>query len=149
MTNELIWQVRYAVYQYFADQRKAPTLQELAVKFGVPKEQIQAALKQLNDVHHALKIDPETYQILMAWPFSATPTIYVVDTPKGRYWANCAWDALAIPDMVGQDSHTTYNCPDCEEEIEITIKDGRLEATEAVVHFTIQPKVFYDNLGCI
>lgn len=149
MSNDFVWQVRHTIYQHFAEQRRAPFPTELAVILDQPEEKVVSALKRLSENHHALALVPETGNIQMAWPFSAVPTQYPVDTPKGRYWANCAWDALAIPGMASQDSQTNYVCPSCAEEITITIKNGCLKPTKAVVHFTIQPKIFYEDLGCI
>ncbi len=149
MEENTIWKVRQSVYQHFTNQHCAPNIADLVADLGLPEESIRTNLLDLANKHHTLTYSASNDQISMAWPFSATPTDYPVDTPGGRIWSNCAWDALSIPHLVQQDAESQYACPDCEEPIKIVFKNGLLEKTDAVVHFSVAPKVFFDDLGCI
>ena len=149
MEEKKIWSVRQSVYQFFTDHQTAPTINNLASILKLSEGEVRANLIELDQHHHALAFSAEEDQITMAWPFSATPTPYPVVTPKGKYLSNCAWDALSIPYLVGQDAGTEYACPDCDQPVIIKFKDGLLEPTEAVVHFSVAPKIFFEDLGCI
>jgi len=144
---EFDWHLRHAVYQHFARTGRAPTVQGLAEDSGATTAIVEAALHRLADEHHALALAPGTSNIWMAWPFSAVPTAYPVPTAERTYWANCAWDALSIPGLLGLDAHTSYTCPDCLGEINLSVKDGLLTSTESVVHFAVPPRHFYDNVA--
>ena len=144
---EFDWRLRHAVYRHFASTGSAPSVEELAEGTGESVPEVEATLHRLADKHHALALAPGTSNIWMAWPFSAVPTAYPVKTAKRTYWANCAWDALSIPGLVGLDAHTSYNCPDCLEEINLSVIDGLLSPTDSVVHFAVPPRRFYDNVA--
>jgi len=95
----------------------------------------------------AIVLAPGTSNIWMAHPFSAIPTPYHVRTPRGSYWANCAWDALNIPALLGVDAQTKAGCPDCDAELALVIRSGSLQAPEGVIHFAVPPRHFWDNIG--
>lgn len=141
------WRIRHMVYQHFASTGVAPTVGELAKKSRETVHAVEAALQKLADEHHALALAPGTSNIWMAWPFSAVPTAYPVETAERTYWANCAWDALSIPSLVGLNADTTYTCPDCLSQINLEVIDGSLSTTEGVVHFAVPPRHFYDNVA--
>ncbi len=147
--DQLVWPIRWAVFDHIKKHQVMPTLEQLSSSLGILSEQVEEKLLILSREYHSLAYDQNTKSISMAWPFSATPTDYPVDTPDGRYWANCAWDALSIPNLLNSDSKSIYQCPDCEEEIQITIENENLTPTKAVVHFSIPPKIFFEDLGCI
>jgi hypothetical protein len=83
----------------------------------------------------------------MAHPFSAVPTPYRVLTPAAGYWANCAWDALAIPPMLGVDARIEARCPDCSDMLCYEFTAGNLQNAAGVVHFAVPPSRFWQNVG--
>ena len=146
-SSEFDWKVRHLVYQHFTSTGKAPSIIELAEQLEETVAVVQAALRRLADEQHALALAPGTSNIWMAWPFSAVPTAYPVKTTERTYWANCAWDALSIPSLVGLDAQTTYTCPDCGTKLSLSVKNDSLTATDSVVHFAVPPRHFYDNVA--
>lgn len=143
----LDWRIRHAVYQHFVSTGEAPSVEELARQSGDAIPVVENSLRRLANEHHALALAPGTSNIWMAWPFSAVPTAYPVKTAERTYWANCAWDALSIPSLVGLDADTIYACPDCLEMINLSVKNGILSPTEGVVHFAVPPRHFHDNVA--
>lgn len=144
--DDLDRDVRYQVYRHFVETRHAPSTHELATALGVPGQDIEAALRRLA-AGRALVLAPGSHDIWMAHPFSAIPTPYPVRTSRGRYWANCAWDALAIPSLLGVDATTETACPDCGEMLALHTRSGELAPADAVVHFAVPPRRFWANVG--
>jgi hypothetical protein len=138
--------VRHAVYRHFVDTGGAPAKQELAAALGVPGAAVEASLRRL-EAAHMLVLAPGTAEIWMAHPFSAVPTLYPVHAGGRRCWANCAWDALAIPALLGVDADTKTRCPDCGERLALRTRGGEMEPTDAVVHFAVPPRRFWENIG--
>jgi hypothetical protein len=97
--------------------------------------------------HHAFALVPGSGEIWMAHPFSAVPTPYRVNTSTGGYWANCAWDAVAIPTMLGIDATVDARCPDCTESMMLEFRSGELSQGHGVVHFAVPPSRFWQNVG--
>ncbi|HKK08177.1 MAG TPA: organomercurial lyase [Gemmatimonadota bacterium] len=138
--------VRLEVYRHFVQTGRAPTAEVLATALGVPEREIRRSLRRLADAH-LLVLSPGTALVWMAHPFSAVPTDFGVRVGGRRYWANCAWDALAIGPLLGEDAVIDAHCPDCREPLRLRIEDGRLAPTGAVVHFAVPPARFWENIG--
>ena len=140
------WECRTKVYQYFAETTEAPTVDELVRQTGWTEPEVVGSLERLA-ANHQIALAPGTTNVWMAHPFSAVPTEYPVDTSRGRYWANCAWDMLAIPAMLGLDSRTAARCAESGVAVELVVKDDQLEEDDGVVHFVVRPSDFWDNVG--
>ncbi len=140
------WELRTAVFQHFVDTTHAPTVAELAKHSSLSELDVAASLRRLGD-HHQLALTPATNAIWMAHPFSAVPTEYRVETTQGLYWANCAWDALAIPAGLGLDSRTTARCAETGVTVELGVRNGQLTNNDGVVHFAVRPPEFWENVG--
>lgn len=138
--------IRYTVFQHFIQHGVAPSAQELGVQLGASEQEMQAAYKRL-EAGHALVLAPSTYNIWMMHPFSSVPTHHIVHTDERDYWANCGWDLLGVPVVVGMDAVSHIECEHCQEQIEIVVKDGKLTAGDVVVHFTVPARRFWDNVG--
>ncbi len=83
----------------------------------------------------------------MAHPFSAVETPYAVEAGGVSYWANCAWDALGIAAVIEKDTRAVARCPDCGEEVDLSVRGGRVADASAVIHFAVRPLHFWDNIG--
>ena len=139
-------EVRYRIYRHLVETGRAPTVADLAAHLDLPEPTIEASLRRLADAHFIV-LAPGSLNIWMAHPFSAVPTPYPVDTPSRRYWANCAWDALAIPALLQVDADTATSCPDCGEPLTLRTHGGELQSTDTVVHFAVPPRRFWENVG--
>lgn len=100
--NEVDRRVRKFVYDSFLENGTAPAVAEIARGLGTPVPTAAAALDRL-DRAHQLKLLDGTSRILMAFPFSAISTPFRVTRSNGtRYFANCAWDAIAFHAMLDE-----------------------------------------------
>ena len=115
------------------------------MQLGASEQEMQAALHRL-EAGHALVLAPTTDNIWMVHPFSAVPTQHIVHTDARDYWANCGWDLLGVPVVVGMDSVSHVDCEHCTEDIEIVVEAGKVSG-DAVVHFTVPARRFWDNVG--
>ncbi|HEX7119264.1 MAG TPA: organomercurial lyase [Longimicrobiales bacterium] len=138
--------LRHRIYRHFAAFGEAPGASDLAEALEVPVAEIEASLDRLAAAH-AIVLAPGSRNIWMVHPFSAVPTAYPVRTAERTYWANCAWDALGIPALLGMDGETRTQCADCGEPLAFRVRNGRVEPGDAVVHFVVPPKRFWENVG--
>ena len=122
-----------------------PPRESLRAQLGVDDTEVDEALRSLADAH-VLALD-ESGEVLMAHPFSAVPTPYRVDTPARAYWANCAWDAIAIPILLGIDGRTPTACPQSGARFDLTVKQSRVGPRDAVVRFAVPVRAFWDDIG--
>ena len=139
------WRLRGHLYRRIRDTGTVPSRAELAADFGAAPAEIDRALHFLADAY-VLALD-EHGEVWMAHPFSAVPTPYRVETPIGAYWANCAWDALAIPLLLGTDGRTRTSCPQSGTRFELTMTRGRAGPRGAVVRFVVPVRDFWDDIG--
>lgn len=74
-------------------------------------------------------------QVMLAYPFSGTPTAFLVVLPDGRErYAVCAIDALGVPAMLGHRVTIRSHCYHCREPIEIHARrDGPIGGAEIMV----------------
>ena len=93
--------LRRHVYRTLADTGLAPTAAEIAELVGGP-EAAAEHLQRLEDRHFVV-LGPDG-EISMALPFAARPTGHRVLNGSRSWWANCAWDSLAIPAALHADA---------------------------------------------
>jgi hypothetical protein len=84
---------------------------------------------------------------LSDWDLSLREEVYRFFASSGRYWANCAWDALGIPVVLGSDSRTPTRCAGTGGPVELGVEHGRLRFTGGFVHFAVPPRDFWVNIG--
>jgi hypothetical protein len=86
---------------------------------GKSATEIYAALTRLDD-EDLIRIRGGYIDI--AYPFSASPTAFVVRLPNGqKRYACCAMDALGIAPMLDQPIHIRSRCHDCEMQLEFSV----------------------------
>ena len=145
MDENSIWNIRAFVYQYFAETARPPRVEETASHFGLAPEEVASAYDDLQS-HHALFLKPGTHKIEMAWPFSAVETPFKVYANNKTYFANCAWDSLGIPAALHADAEIEAVCAQSGETIRLSLTDGKIQASDALVHFLVPFKDWYDDL---
>jgi len=134
--------LRHAIYQHFADKGEAPTVAALAAEH--PGVDVAAALARLHEAH-AVVLDTGG-EIRMALPFSAVPTPHVVRSGERRWWANCAWDSMAIPAALDIDVTITSEWMDADGPVTLTVRSGELSPLEGHVHFAIPACRWWDHI---
>jgi hypothetical protein len=145
--HELDALVRREVYTSFVDHGRPPDAAVLA-------RQLELSLGGLHDSYErlaneqALVLDPRSRAIWMAIPFSAAPTPVRVRAEDGRaWWANCAWDGLGIPAMLGVDARVETVCPATGTPIAVPVADGRPAPGPWALRMAVPLAQWWDDIG--
>jgi hypothetical protein len=148
MTASLIdqdWQIRLAIYRFFVEHQRPPSVEEAATTLGLDAAIVRSAYHRLHR-GHAILLDPGTDNVRMANPLSAVPTPYRVEINGRSLYANCAWDSLGIPAMLASDARIEASSGG-DEPLRYAIENGQLQADDRfVVHFPLPFRVWYDDL---
>ena len=137
--------MRYYVYDATLGRGTPPSVVELCSASGLPAEEVRASLARLA-AGRALVLQRESGEILMANPFSAVPTPFVVETPAYAVFGNCIYDALGIPAMLHQPGRIRTACGCCGEAMELEVTGGRLAAAAGVVHYVIPALRWWEDI---
>lgn len=136
---------RAAVYGAFIEAGAAPEPGTLAARLGVTPAELAASYRRL-EAQRALVLDAAG-AIAMAIPFAATPTDVRVDGEGVRWWANCAFDGLGIPALLGRDAVVTTACPESGAAIRIVVAGGAPGSVACVLHMAVPLARWWDNIG--
>jgi hypothetical protein len=137
--------VRRLVYDRVMTTGRAPLSAEVAAAMVLPPDEVRGAFDRLAAAH-VLVLQPASGEILMANPFSAVPTPFVVDAGGVQYWGNCIWDSLGIAAMLGKDARIQTGCGDCNEAMAIDITAGEISEVEGIIHFSVPARRWWDNI---
>lgn len=137
-------QVRARVIQELRDRSHAPSVAELEAGLDATAAEVRQALHALVDAHR-LALLPDSDTIWMAHPFSALPTVHAVRIGNRRWYANCAWDGLAILALLGDGTFAT-RCPASDEPMEYEVYGHQVRGT-GLVHFLVPARSFWDDIG--
>ena len=144
--DTLMWSVRAHVYRALAESGASPSVDAIAQDLGRPRGLVTQALEGLAALR-ALALDPNTGEVWMAHPFSAVETRFVVTTSLRSYYANCDWDAISIPLLLGVDGFSTTRCPQSGAGIRLEVSHGRLLPVEGVIRYPVPVGRFWDDIG--
>ena len=140
------WRLRGHLYRRIRESGVVADRAELGEGLRAGAGDVDRALEFLADAH-ILVLD-EAGEIRMAHPFSAVETPFRVRTPGTDYWANCAWDALAVPLLLDVDGRTRTACPRSGAPIDLSVADGCVDPADgAVVRFPVPARRFWDDIG--
>lgn len=84
-------------------------------------------------------------EILMAPPFSAVPTPFLVHTSTTRAFGNCIWDALGIAAMARSDARIETSCGDCGAAMQVTV-EGDTVRGDGIMHFAIPARRWWEDI---
>ncbi len=101
------------VLRAFVDRSDPVQVREIVAAFpGQPPEKVVEALAAL-DEDDLLRISAS--RVDLAYPFSVSPTPFVVDLGRGRgeRYACCAIDALGLAPMLGEPARIRSRCHHC------------------------------------
>ena len=76
--------VRQSIYDGLLAEGRSRPAAEIAGRLGTGEGEVRQELNKL-ELAHALVLQPESGEVLMANPFSAVPTAFAV-TSRGRSW---------------------------------------------------------------
>ena len=139
--------LRSVIYRHIVATGTAPTRIALTTLVGDADSNDQL-LRSLHD-QHMIVLDDRPHrrgEIRMALPFAAEPTDFRVEADNGAWWANCAWDSLAIVAALKTDARITSTWSDTGQRMNLTIVDGHLSATAGYVHFAIPAHQWWDDI---
>lgn len=137
--------VRLAVYEGLIGNGVMPSRMQLAVALEVLPEEVGEAFVRLAE-SHMLVLQPSG-EVLMAPPFSAVPTPFLVRAPEGGAWyGNCIWDALAIPSVLKTTARLETGCGCCGDQVGMSVREGRVERRDWVAHFALPARQWWDDI---
>lgn len=145
MDENMLWVVRAFVYQHFGETTRPPSVEKTASYFGLAQEQTAELYDELHR-RHALFLQPKTLDILMAFPFSGVETPFRVHANDKIYFANCAWDSLGIPAALHTDARIEASCARSGEPVWLQVTGGQIQGADALVHFLVPFREWYDDL---
>ena len=139
--------VRRYVYEEIIARATVPGAAYVARGMGLALDDAVASFRRMQDAH-ILVLQEDSAKIMMAPPFSSVPTPFVVDIGERSWWGNCIWDGMGIAAMVRGDAAITTGCGDCNDAIIVQIEGGeaRLAAGDAIIHFSIPARRWWDNI---
>jgi len=143
--EDKLWEIRAFVYQHFAETARPPLVDETASRFALTHGQAALAYEVLHQ-RHAFFLEPGTHNVLMANPFSAVETDFKVHSNDKTYFANCAWDSLGIPAALHADAEIQAACAQSGKTIRLMVSRQQVQDSDALVHFLIPFKNWYNDL---
>ena len=138
-------QVRLEIYRTFLETGEPPKAGAIAATLGLPESDVRTALERLAS-GRAIVLRHGTHDVLMAAPFSAEPTRFRVEVEGRQWWANCVWDALGIPAMLGASATISARCGDCDEPLSLRVVGGALGNSECAVHFAVPAARWWEDI---
>jgi len=101
--------VQLDVYRSTAASGRVPAAAEVAARHALTLEQLRGTYARIA-ARRLLVLEPDGLTIRMAPPFSGVPTQHRVRVDGTEYFANCAWDALAIPAALHRAGEVRSRC---------------------------------------
>jgi hypothetical protein len=138
--------LRLFAYDHIVATGFPPTLEEIGAHFEITQSDARQELAALK-IGKTILINPESGEIWMAGPFSSIKTDYEVASGDRTYYANCAWDMLGIPMILNAPAKVHTKCTDCGSAMTIDCDPSHPPAENAVVHFLVPARHWYEDIG--
>jgi hypothetical protein len=138
-------ELRVFVYDRLLEAGFPPATSEIASHFGVGVADAKRALAELK-VGKTILVHPQSGELWMAGPFASAPTDYAV-TGSAKWFANCAWDMLGIPIIANEPVRIETKCFHCDDALVFTGYPDRAPDVDAIVHFLVPARKWYDDIG--
>jgi hypothetical protein len=132
------------ILQTFPNLKRAPTIEEIEKDLFFRRDTIIDILNSLVS-KGALRIEPASYAILDAYPYSGVPTRHRVylDHEKGLY-SMCAVDTFYIPFLTESNVMIRSRCFQCRAEIEIVLKQEKISVAKPAQSIIWNSTAAYD-----
>jgi hypothetical protein len=137
--------VRRFVYDVTLRRGTPPTLAASADGLGTSLQQIAASFQRLA-AGRVLVLARDSGEILMANPFSAVPTPFLVEFEDYACYGNCIWDAMGTVAMRGRDARIKTSCGDCGAPMEVRIVSQALQSPHGVAHYALPARRWWDDI---
>lgn len=139
------WQVRRHIYDVAMHRGYPPLITEISHDLNLPPAKVETALQRLA-AGRVLVRQPDTGEILMANPFSAVPTPFLVEVSGFSCYGNCIWDALGIPAMLQEDARIKTACGDCGLRLELRVVNSQVQGHPSLMHFAVPAHHWWDDI---
>lgn len=137
--------VRGHVYDFVMREGLPPTIAEASSFLSRSPDEVRDSFQRLAD-GHILVLQKGSGEILMANPFSAVPTPFLVKAGGRSYYGNCIWDAMGIPAMLKQGATIEASCGCCSTAMNLHVTNGSLEQAYGIAHFAIPAAHWWDDI---
>jgi hypothetical protein len=117
---DLDTEIKLAIYTHFAETGRKPSPEDVAKRAGTGVANALGAYPRLR-AQRVLVLEADGASIRMAPPFSGIPTQHRVDVGHVHYFANCAWDALAIPAALHRPGTVMSRCEQSGEPLHLEV----------------------------
>ena len=144
-SQELDRQVRKYVYDVAMHSGLLPSLAETSAALVITLANARASFQRLAD-GHIIVLQPEAGEILMANPFSAVPTPFLVELDAFSCFGNCIWDSLGIAALLERDVRIKTACGDCGTALELSVVDGRVQGDLGIIHFALPALRWWEDI---
>jgi hypothetical protein len=136
--------VRFRIYDSFAENGVAPTLEDLAEHTSLEVSKIQVVLQDLAASRHIV-ID-EQHRILMAHPFSSISLGFSVMGSDTLWWGGCAWDSFALPNLLSTEVVVATTCLNCSQAHSWRVDPNTPPQGQQIAHFLIPTNRMWDDV---
>ncbi len=141
--REIDVELRRLIYDRLMGGGSVPVKKALAKAAKIGMRETSEALERLAAAHMlVLQGDGE---ILMANPFSAVPTPFVVSAARHSWYGNCIWDAMGIAAMTHRNILVEASCSCCGSAMALRVPQD-CRADERVAHFAIPAAHWWDDI---
>jgi hypothetical protein len=143
--------VRKYIFEHFEERTIAPVLEQIMRRFGLNRASAFKVLEELQSARH-IALLTGTQRILMAFPFSSmvTPFRVKVTGKEKQYFANCAWDAVAVHVALGKEQWIFSYCHHCSEDMKIHLKEQRVVSQQSIeppiVYLALPASKWWENI---
>jgi hypothetical protein len=136
--------LRIHVYDITLSGGRPPRIGEMAVAMESSEAAVSEALVELSS-RRVLMLQPNG-EILMAPPFSAVPTPFVVSSDTFTAHLNCAWDALGAAVMLQRPVSISASCSDCGEALRLESDGASVTGDSPLLHFALPPRRWWESI---
>lgn len=137
--------VRSYIYSYAMEWGRPPKLEETAGQLSAPLDEIKDSFRRLAEARIIVQ-QRDSGEILMAAPFSAIPTPFLVELDAYTCFANCIWDAFGISAMLDKDAVIKTSCADCGIAVELRIVNNSVLGYPGLLHFAIPARRWWEDI---
>lgn len=123
----------------------APDESAIAKEFDCTIENAKHSLISLQD-YHGVVLHPNDTKIWVIHPFSLAPTLFTVKSARGIWWGNCAWCSLGVCALLNEDVTVTTTLGGHDQQVTVSIKNGKIDRNDLYVHFPIKMTNAWDNV---
>jgi len=145
MIDEFALELRRLVYDAAIERCTIPSKAALVSETGASLAKVEDALRELAEAHQ-LVLQRDSGEVLMANPFSAVPTPFVVTIADRSWYGNCIWDGMGIAAMIGAGARIDASCGCCGTAMTLAIPGDCRDDDARVAHFAIPAAHWWDDI---